>query len=142
VQYGREEQEWDALTSAGLEFLIRHARLQRPTSYTELNAVLARRTGLRPFEFDRERDRAGMGHLLGLIVNRNRPQTGLMISAIVNYIDDNKPGEGFYTFAKELGLLHRGASEPEKADFWMVQMTAVFKYYAPNEARNSSSGVA
>jgi hypothetical protein len=37
---------------AGWEFLIAQARLERTTSYTETNTVLARRTGVREFDFD------------------------------------------------------------------------------------------
>jgi hypothetical protein len=54
--------------------------------YTELNTALERRTSIRSFHFELQAERAGMGHLLGLIVReRNRPITGLMISALVVY---------------------------------------------------------
>jgi hypothetical protein len=36
-----------------------------------------------------------MGHLLYLIVERNRPSTGLMISALVTYLGANDAGTGF-----------------------------------------------
>jgi hypothetical protein len=62
------------------------------TSYTELNATLQRRTGLAGFGFGRADERAAMGHLLYLIVERNRPATNLMISALVTYLDANDAG--------------------------------------------------
>jgi hypothetical protein len=78
--FGRDQADWDLLAEAGETFLIERARLGRLTSYTELNAVLERRTGLRRFDFGMQADRTAMGHLLGLIVvERNRPVTGLMV---------------------------------------------------------------
>jgi hypothetical protein len=80
--YGRDDEDWDQLADAGLVFLIERARLEKLTSYTELNATLQRRTGLPGFDFGRADERAAMGHLLYLIVERNRPATNLMISAL------------------------------------------------------------
>jgi hypothetical protein len=83
VMYGRSEEDWDQLADAGLAFLVERARLAKLTSYTELNATLERRTGLPGFDFGRADERAAMGHLLYPIIERNRPSTGLMISAPV-----------------------------------------------------------
>lgn len=74
--YGRNNDEWDKLATAGLAFLRKRAQLGKPTSYTELNTTLVRRTGLRGFDFERADERAAMGHLLGLIVKRDLPKTG------------------------------------------------------------------
>jgi hypothetical protein len=90
--FGRDELAWDQTAAAGEAFLIERARLTRLTSYTELNVTLIRRTGLPGFDFGRQDERATMGHLLGLIVERNRPATGLMISAMVTYLDSNDAG--------------------------------------------------
>jgi hypothetical protein len=76
MMFGRDESEWGVLAAAGEEFLIERARLGRYTSYTELNAALERRTGLRRFDFESQAERTAMGHLLGLIVTEhNRPVT-------------------------------------------------------------------
>ena len=101
--YGRGDDEWDRLAETGLAFLIERARLKKMTTYTELNATLCRRTGLRGFDFEQEKERAAMGHLLGLIVDRNHPTTTLMISALVQYLNANDAGPGFYALAVELG---------------------------------------
>jgi hypothetical protein len=93
--FGRDDIAWDEMATAGEAFLIERARLARLTTYTELNATLARRTSLPGFDFDRQDERAAMAHLLGLIVERNRPATGLMISALVTYLDANDAGPGF-----------------------------------------------
>lgn len=96
VAFGRDEADWEQLAQVGEQFLIERARLGRLTSYTELNATLERRTGLRPFDFGMQAERAAVGHLLGLIVQeRNRPVTHLMISALVIYLDGNDAGSGF-----------------------------------------------
>lgn len=131
VIFGRDESDWDVLASAGEEFLTECARLGRCTSYTELNAALIRRTGLRGFDFESQAERAAMGHLLGLIVReRNRPSTGLMISALVLYVDGNDAGSGFYKLAQELRELPPGALAPAvKETFWVKQMNALYTYY-------------
>ena len=128
--YARDEHEWDQLTTAGLAFLIERARLRKTTSYTELNATLTRRTHLRGFDFGRQDERAAMGHLLGLIVERNYPTTKLMISALVIYLDENDAGSGFYGLAQQLqGLLRPGANKDEKLDFWQDQVKKLHTFY-------------
>lgn len=128
--YGRDDISWDQLTAAGEAFLIERARLARVTSYTELNATLVRRTDLPGFDFDRQDERAAMGHLLGLIVARNRPATKLMISSLVTYLDANDAGPGFYALAQQLGELPRGAPAGAKWEFWVGQVKAVHEYYS------------
>jgi hypothetical protein len=130
MTFGRDQTDWDLLAEAGEEFLIERARLGKFTSYTEMNATLERRTGLRRFDFNMQADRAAMGHLLGLIVERNRPVTGLMISALVIYLDGNDAGSGFYKFAQDLGELPPGAlSARVKEAFWIGQVKALQTYY-------------
>lgn len=75
---GRDELEWNELVAATTEFLIEQARLQRTTSYTERNAVLVRRTGARPFDFE-DSERAAMGQLLGEVAQNNRDEVGAML---------------------------------------------------------------
>jgi hypothetical protein len=74
MRYGRSDAEWRTLAGAGRTFLEERARLQTTTSYTEMNTVLGNRTGLRRFDFDREDERAAMGHILGLIVDETFPR--------------------------------------------------------------------
>lgn len=128
--YGRDDEEWDELTEVGLGFLIERARLRKVTSYTEVNAALARRANVRSFDFERADERAAMGYLLGRIVERNFPATGLMISALVHYLDANDAGSGFYKLAEQLGLLRRGARRQAKEEFWIKQVNALHGYYS------------
>ena len=132
--YGRDDQVWDQLADAGLAFLIERARQRKLTSYTELNATLVRRTGLSGFDFSRADERAAMGHLLYLIVEMSLPVTGLMISALVTYLDANDAGGGFYAYAEDLGMLPGNASDQQKLDFWVRQVAALHKYYARKSA--------
>jgi len=98
--------------------------------------VLERRTSLRRFEFELQADRTAMGHLLGLIVvERNRPVTGLMISALVIYLGGNDAGPGFYGLAQDLAELPPGAlSLHAKDEFWVRQVKALHAYYRRNTA--------
>ncbi|MFD9027705.1 hypothetical protein [Streptomyces parvulus] len=124
--YGRADSEWDELVEAGRKFLVERAKLRTTTSYTELNVTLARRTGCRAFDFERADERAAMGHLLGLIVQRDQEiapsEPPVMLSALVIYLGVNDAGSGFYQLAKELGLLSSSASADEKSRFWIGQL--------------------
>jgi hypothetical protein len=123
--YNRSEQEWEQLVDAGLKFLIERAQLGKVTTYTELNATLIRRTRSAGFDFERPDERAAMGNLLGLIVGRDYPDSGLMISALVHYLGSNDAGSGFYALAQQLGLLRKAASPSAKLEFWIGQVSAL-----------------
>jgi hypothetical protein len=131
VSFGRTAEDWDVLTEAGLEFLVERAKLRRTTSYTELNSVLVRRTGLPAFDFELEAGRAAMGELLGRIVTRAATTypgfDKLMISCLVIYLNGNDAGSGFYAFAHDTGLLRRG---DDRTTFWVGQVKGVYDYFA------------
>ncbi len=130
THYGRTDEEWDRLVEAGLQFLLERARLDKVTSYSEMNVTVARRTGLHPFDFERADERAAMGYLLGLIVDATFPNTGVMLSALVHYLGENDAGPGFFGLAVQLGLLDPGASADAKLAFWIGQVRAVHEHYA------------
>jgi hypothetical protein len=128
-EYGRSDDDWAELAQATRKFLIERARLRGTTSYTELNAVLARRTGLPQFDFEEAHERAAMGHLLGLVTHAEHPDSGLMLSALVQYLNANDAGPGFYQLAQQLGLLPTKASEAAKLEFWIRQVKEVHAYF-------------
>lgn len=130
VMYGRDDATWSQLTEAGQAFLIERARLRRTTSYTELNTTLERRTGLPGFDFTHADERAAMGHLLYLIVMRDWPQTRLMLSALVLYLNGNDPGTGFYALAQELEMLPPRASAEKKEKFWVDHLGDLYEHYS------------
>lgn len=71
-----------------------------------------------------------MGHLLGLIVERDHPQSRLMLSALVRYQGENDAGSGFYLLARQLGLLSKGASADERTAFWIGQINGLKRLHS------------
>lgn len=128
--YTRDEVEWDELVEEAIGFLSDQARLARLTTYTELNTVLAQRTGQRPFDFSQDSGRAAVGSLLGSAVDRTLAESGAMLSSIVIYLNANDAGPGFYKLATELGLLTPQASTVQKEAFWTSQVKQVHDHYA------------
>lgn len=118
-----------SLEESGLAFLIERARFERVTSYAETNQVLAQRTGHRPFDFSQESERTAMGHLLSRISDREFGRTGVLISAIVNYLNANDAGPGFYKLAQANGLLPLGQPRARQWEFWVTHVTAVLAVY-------------
>lgn len=130
--YGRSDEDWDELVRVGHDFLIDVARRRRYTTYTELDAVLRRRTGLRGFDFSQVEERAALGYLLGRIVDEDRKSNPLlMISSLVIYLNANDAGSGFYAKAREVDLLKDGM---DKDEFWIRQVKAVHARYGPTPA--------
>src|SRR4051794_9266018 len=117
--YGRQDEEWDALVRAGKEFLRERAILGRDTSYTEMSTTPARRNGQPAFDFSQQIEGAGMGHLLGRIVEETYGSVGAMLSSLVIYLDANDAGPGFYQLAQHMGILERGATKFVKEKFWV-----------------------
>jgi hypothetical protein len=129
--FGRDEFTWARLIDAGLAFLIECAQHGKTTTYSELNSILQIRTDIPAFNFELSSERAAMGYLLGQIVERNHPDTNLMISALVTYAGSKDAGEGFYRLAHDLGMLSPAASKEMRWDFWVNQVKALHEYYAP-----------
>ena len=129
VKYGRDEGEWATLTDETKDFLIDCAQRRDLTTYSDLNRELVERTGLAAFDFSQPTDRAAMGHLLFRVVDSAFQETGLMLSALVTYIDANDAGPGFYSLAADLGLLPRKASKAQQEVFWTGQVSKIFDHY-------------
>lgn len=136
--YGRTEDEWDALVEESIGLLKEQARLQRITSYSDLNVALARR-GHRPFDFEQRSDRTAMGSVLGRVSHRSFDEDGVMLSAIVVYIDQNDAGPGFYNLGVQLGLLPSIATADDKLAFWSGQVAKVHGKYARTPRRRQRS---
>ena len=127
-RYGRSAVEWARLTEVGMEFLVERARMGRTTSYTEFNAALVNRTGTAGFDFSLDTERAAVGELLGEISEQAFAETGgLLISALVQYLDANDAGSGFYVLARR-----KGFDVPPRADrvlFWAGHVKALHQHY-------------
>lgn len=128
LHYGRSVVEWAEPQAAGWDFLVTQARLRRTTSYTEMNTVLTRRTGVREFHFDLDGERRAMGELLGEISERSFQQAQLLISVLVQYLTANDAGPGFYQLAQRKKLLRTHPSQNEKLIFWVEHVKAVHAY--------------
>lgn len=64
--------------------------------------------------------------LLEQLSLRSFTQTGnLLISVLVQYINANDAGPGFYRLAQRKGLLRLRASRDEKLNFWVSHVRAV-----------------
>jgi hypothetical protein len=127
--WGRTDSEWSELVDTTAKFLAERAKLQRTTSYTELNTVLVNRTGARPFDFDIDQGRAAMGALLGEVATDRFAEAGALISAIVVYLNENDAGAGFYRLAASLDLLPARATAAQKFDFWATQVKTIHEHY-------------
>lgn len=127
--YGRPLEDWALLEDEAYAFLVEKARAGDYTSYTELSDELAIRTGLRRFDFADASERAAVGHLLGRIAERDLPSSGLLITAIVIYLHGNDPGPGFYSLAKEKGLLPANATADQRLTFWVDQVNRIKAHY-------------
>lgn len=126
----RTEEDWERLTTAAVQWLEQVAKMQRQSSYTEVNQVLKQRTGVRAFDFDLESERAAMGKLLGRVTAGAFDSVGAMLSSIVVYLNANDAGPGFYKLATEMGLLPARPSADERLRFWIGQVRAVHDHYA------------
>lgn len=127
--FDRGDDEWNAIVTDTQAFLEDQARLRRVTSYTDVNTALAA-AGHKPFDFSTQRDRSAVGAVLGDVVNRTIGDTGVMLSAIVAYIDRNDAGPGFYSLAVQLGELPSTATRDDKLVFWSSQVGKVHDLYA------------
>lgn len=135
VRFGRSESEWAELVEAGKDFLIERARMQRTTSYTELNAALRNRTSSPGFDFSLDVDRAAIGELLGQISDAAAAETdGLLISALAQYLDANDAGPGFYALAKAKGLQVPSRASDRQL-FWAAHVGALHDHYSRQRRR-------
>jgi hypothetical protein len=127
--YGRTAEEWQELRQLVSQFVTEQARLGRTTSYSEVNDTIERRSGLRKFDFDLKSERAAMGRLLGEISQDSFAEHGVMLSAIVIYLNENDAGGGFYDLAVQLGLV--GPNPADWLEFWLRQVEQVHAVYVP-----------
>jgi hypothetical protein len=130
MKWGRADDEWQQLVDATAEFLAQQARLARLTSYTEVNTVVHQRTGLRPFDFDQESERAAFGAVLGEVAAAKLPEVGALISSIVVYLGQNDAGPGFFRLASSLNLLTHKPNADQKLAFWASQVKKTHEHYA------------
>lgn len=126
----RTPEQWQELVDATTKSLTRTARLKRLSNYTDLNRDIAAQTGQTTFNFSSPEGRNAMGQILADVVEETYPDKGVMLSALVPYVDSNRPGGGFYHLAANMGLLDKDASAEEKEAFWYSQVKKVYESYS------------
>lgn len=126
----RTPDQWQELVDAATKSLTRTARLKRLSNYTDLNRDIAAQTGQTAFDFSSPEGRNAMGQILADVVEETYSDKGVMLSALVPYVDSNRPGGGFYHLAVNMGLLDKDASAEEKEEFWYTQVKKVYEAYS------------
>ncbi len=117
--------------------LISTAQHRGTTTYPDLAAIM----GL-PLRGNYMQSQVGwiLGEISEDEVNQGRP----MLSAVVVGVNSGEPGEGFFTLAKQLGLLQDETKEG-RLHFWREQRDAVYKtwrrepYPKPKKAAEGSA---
>jgi hypothetical protein len=98
-------------------------------SYSDANEELAARTGQPAFDFESQVGRAAMGCLLGRISrNHSWPVARLLISALVRYHGVADAGTGFFSLAREVGLIHVSMSDLDRLEFCLHHIRQVQAY--------------
>jgi hypothetical protein len=71
------------------------------------------------------------------VTDLNRAQASnqaIMLSALVESLNENRPAHGFFSYGRQLGLL-AGSSRSAEDDFWLTQVRAIFEQYRPARRR-------
>lgn len=126
MPFGRQDLEWDELVQAAIERLRALARDQQLTTYSALNRELADATGLGSFDLGSEGGRHAMGQMLGDATRRDYPTSKVLLSALCTHRDGVDVGQGFYSLAKELGLLPAKSSADAKELFWITTVQEAY----------------
>ena len=116
-------------------FLLDRAENGELTTYGELNTVLAELTGQPPWDFSTVPGRAAMGELLGRLSDKSFAESGLMISALCKFLNENDAGSGFYGKAVQLGLISDKMPRQAKWEFWVTHVTKVQEWAKSQKTR-------
>lgn len=128
--YGRTKDEWEEMRDTAESFLITVAEKASMTDYSSLNRAISEQTGLRPFDYGLESDRAAIGRMLGEISVKTNADHGVMLSALVTHRGSNDEGAGFYKLAAELGKMPRKPTKDEKLQALVRLTKEVHLHYA------------
>jgi hypothetical protein len=101
------------------EFLLSVAKERNYTTY----AVIAPMAGL---DMDLDNDRREIGELLGEISRFEHKKGRPLLSVVVIHREDNIPGPGFFTLAKELGIYKGG----DDLMFFIQELARVHDYWS------------
>lgn len=117
TRFGFPLPTWDELVMEGEKFLRSRQALRRLTTYTELTQVLRQRVATGQAI---DTGTYALGQLLVEI--EERVSEPYLLTSLVTYLDDNRPGNGFYDLAAQRGLLPHGAGVDVKRTVWSDQV--------------------
>ena len=123
TRWGLEPAEWAAARES-LRGLLRHVARSRSTvTYAEAANVA--------FEGRFSARSGALMDLLGDVDDEEERAVGVMIASLVVRADTGMPGEGYWTFARD--VLHRDISDREA--FWRAEVDAVYAAYGGGTTR-------
>jgi hypothetical protein len=115
--YGYSTGEWEATQGWVADRLHRVARDRTTITYSDLCDELARAGGL-----SLDPHSTAVAGLLGQVNLLEHERTKPLISAlVVHKSGDMQPGEGFWSFARELGI-DPGPGDQARLDFWVREI--------------------
>ena len=130
----RTDDEWDELVAAATDILLEQGRKPDPRiNYSTLNRMVAEQTGSEPFGLDTDHGRWAIGAMLAEVNNRTIADIEAvlgrkaLLSVLVWLKDSGDLGNGFYDYARQLGLL-KGRSADDRMVFLSEQMKTVAEY--------------
>ena len=131
---GRTEEEWENLVVAAIDVLTQLGRTYgEKITYSELNQLLAARTGQPEFDLRVQSGRDAVSLLVAAVNDRTAPEIEAaighraLLSALVWLKGANDPSGGFYTYAMQHGLLSNKSREA-KDEFLIRQLKLVTEY--------------
>lgn len=134
ARYNRTEEEWEELIEAAIEMLLEQGRMANPTlTYSQFNDLLAERTGQPKFEFRSPQGQVAVGEVLAEVNNRTLQDVEALIgrkallSVLVMRKGSSDHGGGFYTYARQHGML-MSASAAAKDKFFVQQLKDIGVY--------------
>ena len=109
----------DAVTQAIYQEILRVARGRDITFYADI-APLA------DLDMSLPNHRERIGSILGEISRAEHRSGRPMLSAVVILVEGNRPGQGFFRLAEELGL-YTGGDEDQ---FWIQELNRVHDHWS------------
>jgi hypothetical protein len=104
--------------------LLQLAKDKKLAAYSEVAPLINLDMSL---DSDREKIAIKLGEIASYEHAQNRP---MLTALIVHYGDDNNPGEGFFSIAKEFGLYMGSRDSIQRLTFWANQVRLVHNHWS------------
>jgi hypothetical protein len=137
-RYGFSEDEWQSLKELISGILVARVRSDNVTiAYSELTQMAVSQLRNRQALSVKTREiltptSYALAAMLGEISNDScnvSPDHGMLSVIVVHKHGDLRPGKGFFEYAEELGRLPRAASDDEKEELWVRELSLVQRSY-------------